>query len=152
MIFEPITENSIELALEIVNSNSTYNILENGNPLRSKEEVISEFLNTISDSFLIIMENKYIGIIDFLNNNPKDNHPWIGLLMIKGDFHSLGYGKKAYASFEDKLKKQKFYKVRIGVLQENLIAIEFWKSLGFMFYGNSNWRGKAVNCFEKQLL
>ncbi|MED4224427.1 GNAT family N-acetyltransferase [Neobacillus cucumis] len=152
MIFEPITENSIELVLEIVNSNSTYNILENGNPLRSKEEVSSEFLNTISDSFLIIMENKYIGIIDFLNNNPKDNHPWIGLLMIKGDFHSLGYGKKAYASFEDKLKKQKFYKVRIGVLQGNLIAIKFWKSLGFKFYCNSNWRGKAVNCFEKQLL
>ncbi|MDR4947243.1 GNAT family N-acetyltransferase [Neobacillus cucumis] len=152
MFFEPITENSIELALEIVNSNSTYNILENGNPLRSIEEVSSEFLNTISDSFLIIMENKYIGIIDFLNNNPKDNHPWIGLLMIKGDYHSLGYGKKAYASFEDKLKKQKFNKVRIGVLQGNLIAIEFWKSLGFKFYGNSNWRGKTVYCFEKQLL
>jgi GNAT superfamily N-acetyltransferase len=152
MIFEPITENSIELALEIVNSNSPYNILENGNPLRSIKEVRSEFLNTISDSFLITMKNKHIGIIDFLKNNPKDNHPWIGLLMIKADYHSLGYGKKAYVSFEDKLKKQKYNKVRIGVLQENLIAIDFWKSLGFNFYCNSNWREKAIDCFEKQLL
>lgn len=152
MIFEPITESSIEVALEIVNSNPTYNILENGNPLRSKKEVSSEFLNTFSDSFFIIRENKHIGIIDFLKNNPKDSHPWIGLLMIKGDYHSLGYGKQAYASFEDKLKKQKFNKVRIGVLQGNLVAIEFWKSLGFNFYYSSNWRGKVVDCFEKQLL
>lgn len=47
VIFEPITENSIELALEIINSNPTYNILENGNPLRSMTEVRSEFLNRL---------------------------------------------------------------------------------------------------------
>ncbi|CAH2716848.1 hypothetical protein BACCIP111895_04036 [Neobacillus rhizosphaerae] len=152
MIFEPITENSIELAMEIINSNPTYNILENGNPLRSIKEVRSEFLNTISDSFLIIQENKHIGIIDFLKNNHKDNHPWIGLLMIKGDYHSLGYGKKAYTAFEDKLKQQKFNNVRIGVLQKNLNALEFWKSRGFKFYCNSDWRGKVVDCFEKQLM
>lgn len=152
MIFEPITEDSIKLALEIVNSNRTYNILENGNPVRSLKEVSSEFLNTISDSFLIIQENKQIGIINFLKNNPKDNHPWIGLLMIKAEYHSLGYGKKAYTCFEDKLKQQKFDHVRIGVLQANFIALEFWKSLGFTFYCNRDWRGKVVNCFEKPLM
>lgn len=68
MIFEPITEDSIKLALEIINSNPTYNILENGNPLRSIKEVRSEFLSKISDSFLIIHENKHIGIIDFLRS------------------------------------------------------------------------------------
>lgn len=151
MIFEPITEDSIERALDIVNSNSEYNLLENGNPLRSIEEVRSEFLNSNSDSFLIIRENKYIGIIDFLKNNPNDNHPWIGLLMIKGDYHSLGYGKIAYASFEDHLIKQQFNKVRIGVLQDNVTAKGFWKSLGFKLYGNSIWQGKAVDCFEKKI-
>ncbi len=152
MIFEPITEKSIELALEIINSNPAYNLLENGNPLRSLEEVKKEFLNTFSDSYFIKQENMNIGIIDFLKNNPKDNHPWIGLLMIKGDYHSFGYGKKAYAFFEKKLKQEKFNDVRIGVLQNNLKAIEFWKSLGFIFYGNSEWQGKVVYCFEKQLI
>jgi ribosomal protein S18 acetylase RimI-like enzyme len=152
MIFEPITENSIEIALEIVNSNPTYNILENGTPLRSLNEVNSEFLNTFSVSYLIKQKNRNIGIIDFLKKNPRDNHPWIGLLMIKGDYHSLGYGKKAYASFEEKLKQQQFNNIHIGVLQNNLKAIEFWKSLGFKFYGNSEWQGKVVYCFEKQII
>lgn len=152
MIFEPITEKSLELALEIVNSNTTYNLLENGNPLRSIKEVSNEFLNPITDSFLIIHENKYIGIIDFLKNNPKDNYPWLGLLMIHDDYHSMGYGKKAYVSFEEKLKKQNFTNVRIGILQKNLNAIEFWKSLGFKLYGESTWEGKSVDCFEKHLM
>jgi GNAT superfamily N-acetyltransferase len=151
IIFEPITEVSIDLALEIVNSNSSYNILENGKPSRSIEEVTSEFLNQATDSFIIKLKNKHIGIIDFLKNNPKDNYPWIGLLMIHGDYHSLGYGKKVYVSFEEKLKLQKFNNVRIGVLQKNSSAREFWISLGFEFYGNSGWKGKIVDCYEKQL-
>jgi ribosomal protein S18 acetylase RimI-like enzyme len=62
--------------------------------------------------------------------------------MIKGEYHSVGYGKKAYAAFEDQLKQQKTNNVRIGVLQKNLNALEFWKSLGFTFYCTSDWRGK----------
>ncbi len=152
MIFEPITENSIQIALEIVISNPDYNVLENGNPIRSLSEVSNNLLNSVSESFLVVEDNRYIGIVDFLENNPKDNKPWLGLLMINGSYHSLGYGKRVYAAFEEKLKQRQFKNVRIGVLQENLIALTFWKSLGFKFYGTSNWRGKVVDCFEKQLL
>ena len=96
VMFRPITEDLLEFVLEILNSNSHYNVLENGNPLRTIEEARNEFFNQTTDSYFIILENKYIGIIDFLKNNPKDNCPWIGLLMIHGDYHSMGYGKKAY--------------------------------------------------------
>lgn len=72
--------------------------------------------------------------------------------MIKGDYHSLGYGKKAYTAFEEKLIRQKFNHVRIGVLQNNLNALVFWKSMGFKFYGNRDWRGKRIDCFEKHLI
>ena len=54
--------------------------------------------------------------------------------------------------FEDQLKQQKTNNVRIGVLQKNLNALEFWKSLGFTFYYTSDWRGKVVDCFEKKLM
>ncbi|WP_147535748.1 GNAT family N-acetyltransferase [Bacillus marasmi] len=152
MIFEPVTELLIELALEIVNSNRRYNILENGHPIRSIEEVRKEFLNPNTESFLILYKNEYIGLIDFLANNPNDNHPWLGLLMIHKDYHSLGYGKMAYAAFEEKLKQENYDNVRIGVLQKNLKAQAFWKSLGFEYYGESTWEGKVVNCFEKNLM
>jgi len=149
--FEPITEDLLEFALDILNSNSYYNILENGNPLRSIEEARGIFLNQSTDSYLIFLENKYVGIIDFLKNNSKDSCPWIGLLMIHGDYHSIGYGKKAYVAFEEKLKRQNFNNIRIGILQENLIAKKYWTSLGFKFYKNSEWEGKLIECFEKQL-
>ncbi|ABR48162.1 GCN5-related N-acetyltransferase [Alkaliphilus metalliredigens QYMF] len=149
--FQPITEELLEFVLEIVNSNSDYNILENGNPLRTIEEVRSEFLNETTDSYLIILENKYVGIIDFLKNNPKDNHPWIGLLMIHGDDHYRGYGKKAYVLFEEILKQQKTDKIRIGILQKNSSAKAYWTSLGFKFYDNRRWEGKLIECFERQL-
>ena len=149
--FQPITEDLLEFVLEILNSNSHYNILENGNSLRSIEEARSEFLNQATDSYLIILENKYIGIIDFLKNNPNDNCPWIGLLMIHRDYHSMGYGKKAYVSFEKELKEQNFDNIRVGILQKNISAKKYWTSLGFKFYKNSEWEGKLVECFEKRL-
>lgn len=151
-VFQPVTENLLDVVLEILNSNSHYNILENGNPLRTIEEARSEFLNTITESYLIFMENKYVGIIDFLKNNPGDNCPWIGLLMIHGEHHSKGYGKLAYNLFEEKLRQQNFDKVRIGVLRENTGAKKFWTSLGFKFYANKKWNDKGIECFEKQLI
>lgn len=150
--FQPITEDSLEYVLEIINSNPNYNILENGNPLRSIDEVRSEFLNQTTDSYLVLMGNSYIGIIDFLKNNPNDNCPWIGLLMIHGEYHSLGYGKKAYMAFEERLKQQNYGIVRIGVLKENTSANKYWTSLGFRFYKNSEWEGKLIECLEKPLI
>lgn len=98
--FEAINEETLEIVKSIVNSNENYNILENGNPLRTDEEIKTEFLNPKTESYLIIVENKNVGVLDFLANNPKDKQPWLGLLMIHGDFHSMGYGKRGYLSFE----------------------------------------------------
>lgn len=152
MIFQSITEDLLDIVLEIINSNTHYNILENGVPSRTIEEVKNEFLNQNIESYLIFLENKYIGIIDFLKNNPNDNCPWIGLLMIHREYHCKGYGKMAYNLFEEKLKQQSFSKVRIGILQENKIAKEFWTSLGFKFYAYKQWKDKTIECFEKQLI
>lgn len=135
----------------MLNSNSYYNILENGNPLRSMEEARREFLNPTTESYLVVLDNMNIGIIDFLKNNPNDNCPWIGLFMIHGNYHSKGYGNKVYISFEEQIKKKNLDKIRIGVLQENIGAIRFWKSLGFNSYKNSQWKEKCIECFEKIL-
>ena len=150
--FKPITEDLLEIVLEIINSNSSYNILENGNSFRSIEEVKREFLNQDTESYIVIFENKYVGIIDFLKNNPKDNCPWIGLFMIHEAYHSMGYGKKVYDYFEEKLKQQNYKKIRIGILQKNIVGKKFWTSLGFKFYKISPWQKNLVECFEKLLI
>jgi len=151
VIFQPITENSLDIVLEILNSNTHYNILENGVPSRTIEDA-KEFLNQNTESYLIILGNKYIGIIDFLEKNPDDNCPWIGLLMIHGEYHAKGFGKMSYHLFEEKLKQRGCNKVRIGILQENKFARKFWTSLGFKFYAFKQWKDKTIECFETQLI
>jgi len=152
MPFHLITEDLLDIALEILNSNPHYNILVNGNPSRTLEEVRNEFINQITESYLIKLNNKYIGIIDFLEDNPNDSCSWIGLLMIHGDYHSIGYGRIAYLLFEAELKKRNLTNVRIGILKENTEAKRYWTSLGFVFYDNVQWENKQVECFEKKLI
>lgn len=152
VMFQPITEELLEPVLEILNSNSYYNTLVNGIPSRSIKEAKSIFLNQISESYLIILKDRYMGIIDFLKNNPNDNCPWIGLLMIHRDYHSMGYGKMAYLSFEERLKQQNYGNVRIGVLRENTNAKRYWTSLGFTLFENTQWEERQIDCYEKQLI
>ncbi|REK75095.1 GNAT family N-acetyltransferase [Paenibacillus paeoniae] len=151
MRFERVTAETLDTVLDIVNSNPAYNTMENDNPSRTLEEVKSEFLNEESESYFIIEGDKPIGLIDFLRNNPRDNCPWLGLLMIHGDYHASGYGREAYASFEETFIHQQFPKLRIGVFHDNVKALAFWKSFHFHQYGTSSWRGKGVDCLEKQL-
>lgn len=152
MLFHAITEELLDMALEILNSNPHYNILVNGNPSRTLEEVRNEFINQITESCLIKLNNKYVGIIDFLEDNPNDNCSWIGLLMIHGDYHSMGYGRMAYLLFEANLKRRKLANVRIGILKENTEAKRYWESLGLVLYYNDQLENKQVECFEKKLI
>ncbi|MFF2885918.1 GNAT family N-acetyltransferase [Paenibacillus sp. NPDC057967] len=151
MKFERVTAETLAAVLDIVNSNPAYNTMENDTPSRTLEEVESEFLNGESESYFIIDGDRKIGLIDFLRNNPNDGCPWLGLLMIHGDCHAAGYGRRAYASFEEQFVKLQYPKLRIGVFRSNVKALAFWKSLGFDPYKTSTWRGKDVDCLEKEL-
>lgn len=149
--FETITEESLDTALDILNSNPQYNTIFNGNPTRTKDDIRSEFINELTYSYLIQINNIYIGVIDFLENNPKDNYPWLGLLIIHGDYHSMGYGKKVYKEFEVKFLKDKFDAVRIGILKDNTGAKSFWTKLGFDLCIETDQEEYVVDCLEKNL-
>ncbi len=53
-----------------------------------------EFLNPVSTSVLIKFDDTYIGILDYLMENPNDHCPWLGLLMIHGDYRGFGFGHR----------------------------------------------------------
>jgi len=151
MKFERVTADTLAAVLDIVNSNPAYNTMENDHPSRTLEEAKSEFLNGESESYLILEGGKQIGLIDFLRNNPNDGCPWLGLLMIHSDYHAAGYGRRAYASFVEQFVLHQYPKLRIGVLRSNVKALAFWTSLGFCPFKTSTWRGKDVDCLEKDL-
>jgi GNAT superfamily N-acetyltransferase len=150
--FEEITEEQLSTAQKIVNSNKEYNLLENGRESRSIEEVKEEFLNPLSKSFFIKQDEKYIGVMDYLDENPKDHFPWLGLLMIDLDEQGKGYAKQAYDHYEKEMICQGKNAVRLGVLKGNKKAKLFWESNGFIFYETKPFKeDRQVDCYEKVL-
>ncbi|WP_083652342.1 GNAT family N-acetyltransferase [Bacillus sp. MRMR6] len=152
MYFEEITKETLYIALEIVNSNHNYNVFENGIRTRTLSDIENEFSNPATTSVFIKLEDTYIGVLDYLMENPKDNCPWLGLIMIHVDYQGFGFGAHAYALYENEMRKRGVKNVRLGMLGENLKAAQFWNSLGFLYIKTElNDNCKKILFFEKTL-
>jgi GNAT superfamily N-acetyltransferase len=148
--FEEITKETLYIALEIINSNQTYNMIENGNAQRELVEIEEEFLNPETISVFIKLDDTYIGVMDYLMENPKDQCPWLGLLMIHGDYQGFGFGSQVYTLYESEILNRGLQRVRLGVIKENAKANRFWESLGFLYIKTVlSENGKEILVYEK---
>ncbi|MEC1525307.1 GNAT family N-acetyltransferase [Neobacillus niacini] len=148
--FEEITKETLYIALEMINSNPEYNLVENGIALRELADIKEEFLNQETISVFIKLDETYIGVMDYLLENPKDQSPWLGLLMIHRDYQGFGFGAQAYALYESEMHNRGLKCVRLGVIKENVKAKQFWESLGFLNIKTAfNENGKEILVFEK---
>ena len=64
------------------------------------------FLNPITTSVFIKLDDTYIGVMDYLMENPKDQCPWLGLLMIHADYQGFGFGTQAYSLYESEMRER----------------------------------------------
>lgn len=150
--FEEITEDTLYIALEMINSNPEYNLLERGKKMRTEKELRLELLNERTTSVFIKLDDTYIGVIDYLIHNPKDNQTWLALFLIHRDYQGYGFGSQAYFQFEKQLLKKAVEAIRIGILKENGNAQEFWEAKGFRYHQSAlSENAKEVNWFEKRL-
>ncbi|WP_153126092.1 GNAT family N-acetyltransferase [Peribacillus tepidiphilus] len=150
--FEKVTEETLYIAEEIMNSNKEFNKLETGRETRTREEIKKELMAVETDTYFIKLDDTYIGIIDYLKNNPKDGFPWLGLFMIHSDYQGYGFGTQAYLLFEELLKEKKVLSLRLGVLKQNDKGKRFWKNLGFQFYEEKPYKQNIVECMQKDLM
>ncbi|MDP4105385.1 MAG: GNAT family N-acetyltransferase [Bacillota bacterium] len=151
--FEVITLENLYIAAEIINSNPEYNVIENGRETRTEKDMIGEFLHSNSFSLLVKADDTYIGVIDYLMENPKNRTPWLGLLMIHGDYHGFGFGSQSYKHFETELVNRGTNRILLGVIKENKKAHDFWLSLGFSYYNTVISKNqKEIICYEKVLI
>jgi RimJ/RimL family protein N-acetyltransferase len=152
MFFEEVKKETLYIALEMINSNPEYNRFENGKEARTLADMEEEFLNPNTISAFIKLDDTYIGIIDYLLENPKDHYPWLGLLLIHADYQGYGLGSQAVAVYENEMRKRGKKSVRIGVLKENTKAQRFWESLGFVYYNTASAQnGTGILCYEKHI-
>lgn len=151
LTFEKITVDQLEIAQEMFRSNSDYCMLEYDGRIPSLEELTKEFCGDTA-SFFIKADETYIGIIDYLERNTSDGYPWLGFLMIHGDYQGYGYGSNAYFCFEEHMKQLGESTLCLGVIKENTRGKSFWESLGFSFYDEkmSN-KNVVVYCYKKDI-
>ncbi|MEV6012921.1 GNAT family N-acetyltransferase [Streptomyces sp. NPDC051976] len=72
-----------------------------------------------------------VGLVSVLGQHPKDGYPWIGLLMVHGDRHRTGQGRRLALAVEERLRTEDREGVRLAVLENNPTALAFWASLGW---------------------
>lgn len=155
---ETITEEVFDRVLKIYNTNQEY-FMVSMNAKPSMKSVIED-MNTIppSSSFekknysLIKLDCIDIGIIDYIVNYPDEDAIYIGLFMIDGRFHRNGYGREFLNEFTQIIKSQGYKRIRLGVLDRNITALEFWTNFGFeivkevisTIHPERNWKIKVM--------
>ncbi|MFX3630008.1 MAG: GNAT family N-acetyltransferase [Ectobacillus sp.] len=153
LTFERVTEQQLDIIREIIHSNRTYNEWENGSPVRTDEELKKEYFHNNPNryTYFIKADETYIGLLEYLERNEKDGLPWLGLLIIHGDYQGYGFGTNAYYTLEDQLKQKGITRLRLGILRKNVKAKVFWESLGFSYFETkSSNKGILVDCYEKE--
>ncbi|MBG9786770.1 GNAT family N-acetyltransferase [Brevibacillus laterosporus] len=133
-----LEQQELPRAVEIYNSNPNYNVLTNGEPTLTLAELNQEYADMNkypSGHWLAIRhEDKIIGISHLLLENPNDQKPWIGLLLVDSSYQGKGYGKKAYLMLEEYVRSLDKTTIHIGVIASNQSALDFWGKLGFEQY------------------
>lgn len=89
---------------------------------------------TSKDSLTLGIYNKselLIGMVDIFKNYP-DNGTWmIGLLLLSPDERNKKLGKIIHEEIKQYALTQGANTFRIGVVEQNIKGLKFWKSLGY---------------------
>jgi len=145
----------IEVEKTIMNSNPFFNLISNDKEELSPEEIKQEMLESQkigAERYILQEEDHPIGILEYLMNNPNDGYPWLGLLVIKKEYQSQGYGVQALQGFYNIMEERQVKAFRIGVIVENGPAHRFWRKQGFMEVTKKRWKDrKEVIVYEKRI-
>jgi RimJ/RimL family protein N-acetyltransferase len=78
-----------------------------------------------------------VGVLDYLDVNPADGHPWIGLIMIGARRQRAGLAAEAMEAVCDHIGLNWASPIRLGVIDENQAGLALAISLGFEPYGET---------------
>jgi RimJ/RimL family protein N-acetyltransferase len=78
-----------------------------------------------------------VGVVEYLDVNPNDGHPWIGLIMVGSERQREGLAAEAMLAVCDQVHLNWASPMRIGVIDENQACLRLAVSLGFVQYGET---------------
>ena len=78
-----------------------------------------------------------IGVIEYLEINPNDGHPWIGLIIVAADRQREGLASEAMSAIFEHVNLNWASPIRLGVIDQNQAGVALAISLGFEPYGET---------------
>ncbi|WP_160497707.1 GNAT family N-acetyltransferase [Paenibacillus dendrobii] len=141
--------------MTILNSDSFFNRISKDKDNFTQEEIVAEIEDGKSmgaERFLIQDDGEYVGVLEYLMKNPNDGYTWLGLLQIRKDAQSSGYGRKVLELFYDIMQQREVGRFRLGVIAENEPGHRFWKRQGLLpIKSVVNQDNKTIIVYEKEL-
>jgi RimJ/RimL family protein N-acetyltransferase len=77
------------------------------------------------------------GVIEYMDLNPHDGHPWIGLIMVAAERQREGLAAEAMTAVCDHVNLNWASPIRLAVIDENHAGLALAVSLGFEPYGET---------------
>jgi len=132
-----ITSENFEQIFNVYDTNQDFFVLTQGEKATIKSSIGDiEALppNCAFDQkvYIGIWKNgEAVGVLDLIENYPKQSDFWIGLLLVHGNLHGSGLGGKIVNSVLNAAKQVGYKTAQLGVVDNNVKAINFWQRHGF---------------------
>ena len=81
--------------------------------------------------------SEIVGVIEYVENNAADGHPWIGLIMVAAEHQRKELAAEAMQAVCDHVDLNWASPIRLGVIEENVAGVALAISLGFKPYGET---------------
>lgn len=82
-------------------------------------------------NFLALLNDHIVGFIAYYANDQKSLTAYISMIIIRKEFHSMGYGKFLINTAIARSESLGMKRLKLEVNKLNLEAINFYKKLGF---------------------
>ena len=78
-----------------------------------------------------------VGVLEYVELNPNDGHPWIGLIMVSAERQGEGLAAEAMEAVCNLIGLNWASPIRLGVIDENHAGLALAVALGFAPYGET---------------
>ena len=138
--YEPATPDDFPELLDVYNSNPDYMEWAYGKRVVTLETVKQDHDDNLAldDSYSVSIRDadtrSLIGISQFILRNPRDGHPWLGLIMLHANSQGKGYATEFLDTLISWYAENGYSSLHLAVLEKNRKVMPFYEKYGFRFY------------------
>lgn len=141
LLVRELREDEIEAVFDVFASNSTYLALTSGaegepgrfdlDMLQRDFAVARAMPGRHMDAIYLQENGEPVGVLDWMEENPSDGAPWVGVLIVHAERHRQGIASEVFEELATRLRARGARSVRAAVIERNAAGRRLAESLGF---------------------